>query len=664
MQMKVSLHVFGSIRGYATLAKTDDITAEECVQLESFSFGQTGDSDYLDSLDKNPAVISRPLGLEHWAITRVLKGNPDDYERQTMLFVTAIISTHDWLDVLRCDVMPLLDFQQLWRFTPSEKLTPVNVNISSERPVPSSEIREKVISILCAIEKISSDEQVAILLDEKQYDIQVLRWLNMVLSRNYKTKFSYSVRSLSDGIDVDVISLSPIASVGNSTRKVTRFKEFPSIDNSIFASMVNKSWHKEGAPPWRFIDNCPSFNILQELPTTSEQTLISYHPKSIAQRSPVSHRYITLATKTFFVLLVMAIIGIACYFVISQIIVKKQVKQKIGVLIKNASTFVETHPDKDLSISIGQRDKLIADCRSLIFQIDGLTAVDANVQLIAERDKLQKWLDNATNFQLKYNALKQLIDECDNANLSKFPGIYPEPDHVQRRLDLSQRCTKILDDALSFRNDFEKITTNIGKINSWLSHIKKLIDDEYKNYKTETSRLPQKAPECFEEEVLKKYTDVQMKLAAIKKQNALINASNSPIENDKQLATKILFDINDINDKRIVPDIKKMNTLKEDSMTLCQDANSLIDKLNLDVNNINDVNKISKKISDVNEIGKKIKESMEKWPRNPQSGKLYERLNDKTYNLEKISFPNDMILEKKLEDLVKSIMNILRERGS
>jgi len=660
MQVKVSLHVFGSIRGYATLAKTDDITAEECVQLESFSFGQTGDSSYIDSLEKKPAIISRPLDSGRWAITRVLKGNPDDYNRQTMLFITAIISSHDWLDVLRCDVMPLLDYQQLWQFTPDKKLNPVNINVSSERPVPSSEVREKVIPILCTIEKLSSGEKITVLLDEKQYDIQVLRWLNMVLPRNYKKKFSYALRSLSDGIDVDIISLSPIASVGNSTRKVTRLKESPSLENSVYSSMINKFWKKEGVPSWRFIDNCPNFNILQELPTTSKQPLISYHSKSIARRSPVSHRSIALATKAFFVLLVMAIIGTACYFVIDKIIVKKNVEQKIGVLIAESSTFLDTHKDQNLLAVNGQLDESVADCRSLIFQIDDVTAEKADVQLNAIRVELQKLLDDVTDFQLKYNAIKQLIYECDNANLSNFPDIYPDPNNVQHILDLIQRCTRSLDDAPPLSNDFENITTNIAKINLWRSHIKKLIHNESENYKTAASQIPS-APEYFEEEMLRRYESVQAKIIDFKKHENIINASNSPIEDDRQLAKKILTDINDINDKRIVPDIRKMRKLKEESITLYQDANSLIDNIKLTYDDISDVNTISEKISDVNVIGQRIKEAIEKWPRNPQVRDLCKKLKDESDFLKEEPPPDDVNLKKKREDLLKELANIQKE---
>jgi hypothetical protein len=613
MQVKVSLHVFGSIRGYATLAKTDDITVEECAKLESFSFGQTSDSNYLDSLDKNPAIISRPLDPGRWAITRVLKGNPDDYNRQTMLFVTAIISTQDWLNVLCCDVMPLLDCPQLWQFSPAEKLTPVDVNISSERPVHSPEMCEKVIPLLSAIETLDLDEEVTVLLDSQQYDIQVLRWLNMILPQNSRRNFSCAVRSLSDGIDVDVISLSPIASIGNSTRKVLRLKEFPTIGNSMFSSMVNKSWHKEGVPPWGFIDKCPSFNIYQDIPIADEKPLKSYHAQPISQKSLISRRSITLATKAFLVLLVMAIIGIACYLVIAQIIVKKQVKQKIGDLIKNSSTFLETHKDLPLLAVNGQLDESIKKSSDLIKDIETVTAEKADSQLIAEaeRDKLKDWLDKAYNSKNKYDAINQLIRECETANMSKLPDIYPaDINQIKRVLEIEKRCKNenILNDAISFRNDFaKKITENINMLKSWLGCLKKLLNEKSQAYETAISKLPKNEPTFFEYETLKNYEDVQKEFSQIKENITIRNAQRSPIEDDKKLAIKLLDDISDVNDKKIEPNIKRMETWRDESTKLCQEANSL---------------------NDVNELYQKLNEAKKKWPANPNIGVLSERLDN------------------------------------
>ena len=81
MGIIVGRHVFGSLEGYRTIANTPDLSLEEVAELEFFSFGQTNESSYLDSLKVNPAYISRPLSSGKWAVTRIFQGKPDIHHR-------------------------------------------------------------------------------------------------------------------------------------------------------------------------------------------------------------------------------------------------------------------------------------------------------------------------------------------------------------------------------------------------------------------------------------------------------------------------------------------------------------------------------------------------------------------------------------------------------
>ena len=101
--MRIERHVFGSRSGYTTLAQSGGISDSERRLLETFAFGQTNDPRYLDSLAQQPAYLSRPLGPRRRAITRVLRGHPDDQGRVTLLFPTAVLSTGDWVKTLRGD---------------------------------------------------------------------------------------------------------------------------------------------------------------------------------------------------------------------------------------------------------------------------------------------------------------------------------------------------------------------------------------------------------------------------------------------------------------------------------------------------------------------------------------------------------------------------------
>lgn len=114
--MRIERHVFGSITGYATLARSAGLTAGEQQELESLSFGTPYDRSYQASLLKKVAFWSRPLASGKRAVSRVLPGRPDDAGRPTLLFVTAVVSADDWNLTLQGDVRPLLRRAEPWRW--------------------------------------------------------------------------------------------------------------------------------------------------------------------------------------------------------------------------------------------------------------------------------------------------------------------------------------------------------------------------------------------------------------------------------------------------------------------------------------------------------------------------------------------------------------------
>ena len=90
MKIKVAHHIFASRKGYQTQFRSPDVTESENAELESFSFGQTNDTNYMASLKKHPAFTVRKLRSGRWAITRVFQGADDDYGRATLLFHTVL----------------------------------------------------------------------------------------------------------------------------------------------------------------------------------------------------------------------------------------------------------------------------------------------------------------------------------------------------------------------------------------------------------------------------------------------------------------------------------------------------------------------------------------------------------------------------------------------
>jgi len=85
-------HVFAHTDGrYATLACSDTVTAGERLQLEQFLFGQTNDRKYLDSLQRDPGVLWRPVSNNRYALTRVREGPADASGRATLRFESIVV---------------------------------------------------------------------------------------------------------------------------------------------------------------------------------------------------------------------------------------------------------------------------------------------------------------------------------------------------------------------------------------------------------------------------------------------------------------------------------------------------------------------------------------------------------------------------------------------
>ena len=108
MKITISRHIFGSVRGYTTLGKSEDLSSEEIAELEILSFGQTNEASYMNSLQISPAYICRSLCSGRRAVTRVFQGKPDEHNRITLLFVSAVMKSDDWNCLLKHDVNKLL----------------------------------------------------------------------------------------------------------------------------------------------------------------------------------------------------------------------------------------------------------------------------------------------------------------------------------------------------------------------------------------------------------------------------------------------------------------------------------------------------------------------------------------------------------------------------
>jgi hypothetical protein len=615
MQIQLSLHVFGSLKGYTTLAKTADVTSVETAFLERFSFGQTTDQSYLDSLDTNPAFISRSLPSGRWAITRVTKGQHDDYNRQTMLFTTAILMMTDWLDILHCNFMPLLQELRLIRFSQGEQLSKIVIDVSVERQTPPAELREKIISLLSAIETNESSGRNVILLNDTSYNADILSWLNMLLPRQNRAIFSCASRSLSDGLDVDVVSMAKAASFGNSTRRPIQFSPARVTDKAPFTQMVDRHWQERGMPPWKFIDKCQSFTFDKNLSNFSEPTPPTLRPVRRPTVLKAMRRRVVspLVIKIVLFLLIIAILATTGYFVKTRI----KTAKTVNVLLVESNDFISKNGD--LSAITQKLDSLIGDCERLINDIAKLDASTNDSRLVDAKKQLKDWLDKASERQMTSEDIKNLLTDCERNRLEDLPSAYPNSQQVELVLDLKQRCVSCLKNAIEFKEDYK---TQLGKfitqISKWQNKTEDLLQDLRKSYEDIPKDILEKTPSSYDESSVKDHNNIIEQLEKIKQRTSFSNALKSPIPEHQRIVKDLDANI-DKNMKTASNNIGLMEQYRQNSSATIGE----VEKYLADVNNVGaDPNCIQR----LCEKKKKIEDAKKCWLANPKIDEVDKKL--------------------------------------
>ena len=106
--IQVSTHLFGSIDGYQTLAKSGDVTELEERALSIFGFGSPHSPQEIEQLQHRPCVAGQPLPGGRFAITRLFPGGPDVAGRETVERRSIIFTAQQWKSVVQCDVESLV----------------------------------------------------------------------------------------------------------------------------------------------------------------------------------------------------------------------------------------------------------------------------------------------------------------------------------------------------------------------------------------------------------------------------------------------------------------------------------------------------------------------------------------------------------------------------
>ncbi len=635
MKIAVSRHVFGSIRGYTTLAKSGDLSPEETAILEVFSFGQTNEPSYLGSLQTEPAYTSRPLHSGRWAVTRVFQGGLDDHNRTTLLFVSAVITIDDWLYSLKCDVNKLLYHPSLWQWNGEEKLEPIEIIVEGRKEAPTPEIRNKVLSLLAAVEKYEREENTTIVVGASDFDAKALRWLNMVLPVTSKQTFSCAARSLNDGLTFSLISMAKEGSFGNSKRRTVNWTPTSTVDNCPYADSLSQFWQPGGEPPWRFIDSCKSFfsiDLAGEPEPVLRKHLLRKKALSTEVEKPKIRHKIHVSRKLAVVLFACAALVCLSTFVIIGAIRLRQSREDISLIkanIREAKNFLSQNsrnkyfpPDK---IAAEKNIKKCEDLRyGLEVSLERAKDQGSKAQLKAAIGRLNKWLILARGVQQRYEFLDSLFQQVRGFNLGKSPSIYPVSKQIERVGKLQQSIDKVdkANLAPSYISDKKKTLQNIHR---WHEAIGKILQAKQSEFEGLKQSVEQEASlDCYSEEQHKKYDDLSQKLEEIKNSVTLKNAKSSPIPEHLKIAKNMIDGLGSASglchDK-----LNKINNIKKEAVTAFDKADRILGNQNITDGSV-------KNFEHLSDADSSLKEASSLWPDMPDLKAKQEDLNSKFAN--------------------------------
>jgi hypothetical protein len=217
--MHIERHVFGSIRGYGTLARGPGLTDADCRPLVSLSFGTPYDAAYPRSLNEKIAYWSRPLGDRRRAVTRVLPGKPDDAGRPTLLFVSCVVDVEDWDFALQGDALALLRVRELWEWNGAPELAALDI----PEPTPGSwrfgdESVQRILGLVSLVEMSWRAKQ-PVIIRADQYSLIETATVERLLPPSIRGRYSAVYRSLSPELPATVNCLAvgvPLGSTGPS----------------------------------------------------------------------------------------------------------------------------------------------------------------------------------------------------------------------------------------------------------------------------------------------------------------------------------------------------------------------------------------------------------------------------------------------------------------
>jgi hypothetical protein len=285
--MRIERHVFGSYKGYTTLARSPGISPEDCEAIEStaYSFGQSNDVKFLQSLISVPAYYTQVMRNGRRALTRVLPGPPDDNGRPTLRLVTAILQQRDWDNRIYGDISLLLEEPGLWEWDHTLPLVALETTLRPPAQAVPGKSVAKLLALLSGIENGFRKGQ-GIVVSAAEYSLQEIAAVEMLVPPDVRPRITSAYRSLSAAMPA---TLNCLASEASSQQDIM-FHYRPGEERlSPYAEYLSQSGFSSGAIPWESIMSYGGFGTSPRRGSTSKdgsQMAVS-PPVTVVQRWPL-----------------------------------------------------------------------------------------------------------------------------------------------------------------------------------------------------------------------------------------------------------------------------------------------------------------------------------------------------------------------------------------
>lgn len=578
MKIEISRHVYGSSKGYQTLAKSAEVTDAEVKELEAISFGQTTDKSYLQSLEEKPAFICRKMSSSgRWGITRIFWGPQDDYGRVTLLFVTALISRLDWLNTINSDVNVILGMKEIWKWDNEQNIPEEYIEVSQKKLIPKPQTVKNALSLLSVVESSSKKNRATIVVREDVFGQEDVRWLNIILPQKERESFSCAVRALSDGLPFTLICMSEVG-ISGKTNNRTIFWERDDIDEGApYARYLFKLWSNNANPPWDLIRSCKRFETeIDE--SDSEYVGGNGIGISVGNKSNV-RKYSKARNKTLgkwlaatAILLLLAItILIATHKIIDN--------RNINQLLKETQSFLSQYPD-DKPLPQEQSKDIINRGRKYLNKAEFLADDTSSKKMYAMIDSLRNWLNKVEPIEQKRRSFRDLADSYNLIKLG-VPNIYPPSSDIMKKKDMIKNFENYLKSpGLLDENDISQANNAIKELTGWLTSLSNLVDILKKEFaEFDTTVFPIESPKSYSEKDYTSCKNTETKLKSIfLGSTTLKNAFTSPLESDRKNAEN-LRGILEAKHTEYKHRISKLMELKDNAESEWGKAKSLISRI-------------------------------------------------------------------------------------